>query len=221
MIVRRAGVGARTIAYDRECPHLALSIKQASFVKTVVKADQAPPERPAAVFAGRSNVGKSSLINKLTGQKGLARTSNTPGRTQEIVYFDVETSRGGRWHFIDLPGYGYAKVPPAIKRKWGPMIERFLREAAGLRLVVVILDARRDLSDEDRQLLDWLEFQQAPYIFAVTKIDKLGRSERQRRLRAIQKTLGLEDDGALVPVSAQTGEGVEDLLGVIQGALED
>jgi GTP-binding protein len=196
------------------------SIKSATFIKTVVKAEQAPAARPAVVFAGRSNVGKSSLINKLTGQKGLARTSSTPGRTQEIIYFDVESSTGRRWHFIDLPGYGYAKAPLAVRRRWGPMIERFLHDAPGLRLIVVILDARRDPTDEDRQSIEWLHARGLTFIFAVTKIDKLSRAELARRLKGLQETLELPDGDALVPVSAVKGDGIGDLLGVIRNVLD-
>jgi GTP-binding protein len=170
---------------------------------------------PAVAFAGRSNVGKSSLINSLVGRKGLARASNTPGRTQEVIYFEIDE----RWHFVDLPGYGYAKVPPEIKRRWGPMIEGFLRQAKGLRLVVVILDARRDPSEDDKRLIGWLIDRERPFIFAVTKIDKIGRSELSRRMEAIRQGLGLADADALVPVSATTGAGVADLLAVIVEAL--
>jgi GTP-binding protein len=195
---------------------MPLHIRQARFVKTIVRAEQAPPPRPTAVFAGRSNVGKSSLINRLVGQKGLARTSNTPGRTQEIVYFDIDE----RWYFVDLPGYGYAKAPESVKRRWGPMIERFLRQADGLRLIVAILDARRDPSADDLRLVQWIEQRSVPYIFAVTKSDKVGRAELTRRLAALQKALGLADADALVPVSARTGAGVADLLNVIREALK-
>ena len=191
-------------------------IRQAQFVKAIVRPEQAPPPRPAAVFAGRSNVGKSSLINRLVGQKSLARTSSTPGRTQEIIFFDIDD----RWYFVDLPGYGYAKAPREVQRRWGPMIERFLRQAAGLRLVVVILDARRDPGEDDLKLLQWIERQSVPYIFAVTKIDKISRAELGRRLERLRQGLRLESDEALVPVSARTGDGIVELLGVIRRTLE-
>lgn len=195
------------------------SIRQAAFARAIVRADQAPPQRPAVAFAGRSNVGKSSLINRLTGRKGLARTSSTPGRTQEIVYFDIEGPSGELWHFIDLPGYGYARVPEAVRRRWGPMIERFLRTAKALRLVVVILDVRRDPTPEDLQMVEWLCARGLPFIFAVTKTDKLSRGQVARRLEALREPLGLEDTSALVPVSSQTGDGVADLLHVIRETL--
>jgi len=192
-----------------------VDIREAQFIKAIVRPDQAPrPARPAVAFAGRSNVGKSSLINALTRRKGLARTSSTPGRTQEIIYFDID----GRLHFVDLPGYGYAKAPEAVRRTWGPMIEAFLRGAEELRLVVVILDLRRDPSPLDRRLIDWLTELGRPYIFALTKADKIGATRRGARIAAIQSALGLDSDDALLPFSAQTGLGRRELLGVIAGA---
>ena len=190
-------------------------IRKAEFVRAITRPEQAPEARPSVIFAGRSNVGKSSLLNVLVGRRGLARTSSTPGRTREIHYYNIEDAA---W-FIDLPGYGYAKVSKAQQASWGPMMRRFLQRAAEIRLVVVILDARRDPSEGDRQLLEWLAADERPYIFAVTKIDKLSRSECGVRLKALQRTLGLADDSALVPVSAKTRAGVDDLLGVIRAAL--
>ncbi|HOE95968.1 MAG TPA: ribosome biogenesis GTP-binding protein YihA/YsxC [Candidatus Sumerlaeota bacterium] len=188
---------------------------KAEFVKTITDPSQAPPPRPAVVFAGRSNVGKSSLINKLTNRKGLARTSSTPGRTREIQYFGIDD----RYYLVDLPGYGYAKVSKTERARWGPMMERFLRKAEGIRLVVLILDVRRDPSPEDLQMIQWLEHGERPYLFAVTKCDKVKRGERSRRLHALQRALGLADGSALVPVSAATGEGIGDLWRVIESVL--
>ncbi len=195
-----------------------LNIREAKFLRAVTRFDQAPhPARPAVVFAGRSNVGKSSLINALVRKKGLARTSSTPGRTQEIVFFEIN----GRFHFIDLPGYGYAKVPEKIRAGWGPMIETFLKSDQDFRLVVVILDVRRDPSEEDHRLIEWLESLQIPLVFAVTKIDKVGKNELRSRLAAIQASLGISDPGSLIPFSAITGFGRNDLLKAISGALSN
>jgi GTP-binding protein len=191
-------------------------IRKAEFLRAIAAVEQARAPAPGVVFAGRSNVGKSSLINRLSGRKGLARTSNTPGRTREIIYFGIDE----KFHFIDLPGYGYAKVAEAERRRWGPMMERFFKRAEGLRLVVMILDVRREPNENDLQMLGWLEARGLPYIFAVTKCDKLSRVRVARRLKELQGRLGLEDDRALVPVSSQTGQGIEDLLGVIWAALE-
>ncbi len=130
-----------------------MKILSAEFVLSAKEPAHYPPAvLPEIAFAGRSNVGKSSLINTLLNRKGLARTSNTPGRTQEINFFRVND----RFAFIDLPGYGYAKVPESIRKQWGPMVETYLRERDTLRLVVLILDVRRDPSEEDLQLIDWL-----------------------------------------------------------------
>lgn len=191
-------------------------IKKAEFLRAITHVAQGPSPLPGVVFAGRSNVGKSSLINRLTGIKGLARTSNTPGRTREIIYFTIEE----QYYFIDLPGYGYAKISETERRKWGPMMEMFLKRAEGLRLIVMIIDVRRDPNHDDLEMLDWLESRGLPYIFAITKCDKLTRNQLAKRLKEIQKLLELEDDSAMVPVSSQTGAGIEDLLGVVRGALE-
>ncbi len=195
---------------------MSIAIRQAEFVKTITRPEQAPPVKPAVVFAGRSNVGKSSLLNRLVGMKRLARTSNTPGRTREINYFQIE----GQYYFIDLPGYGYAKVSQTLHHTWKPMIERFFRLAEGVRLIVLILDVRRDPNPDDMQMIAWMEQRGNPFIFAVTKCDKLSRIQTLKRLKELTQRLGLEDDSSLVPVSSQTGMGMADLLGVIRTALE-
>ncbi len=190
---------------------MRFKIKKAEFLRAITRADQAPPGvRPAIVFAGRSNVGKSSLINRLTGKRGLARTSSTPGRTREIIYFDIDD----RLYFIDLPGYGYAKVSAAVQRQWVPMMNRFFAHAEGLRLVVVILDVRREPTPEDHKLVDMLESLGLPFIFAVTKCDKLSRSAVAKQLKGLEAGLRV-DATALIPVSAETGAGVDHLLAVI------
>jgi GTP-binding protein len=191
-------------------------LRNATFLRAVTDARQAPEPRPAVVLAGRSHGGKSSLINRLTGRKGLARTSNTPGRTREIIFFEVNDGAG---HLIDLPGYGYAKVSESERRRWGPMIERFLREATGLRLIVLILDVRRHPSPEDVQMLQWLLQGEVPFVVAATKIDKLGGNQRRNQLKAIAGALGLDQGGVLLPVSSQTGDGIDALLAVIEAAL--
>jgi GTP-binding protein len=160
---------------------------------------------PEIAFAGRSNVGKSSLINTLLNRKGLARTSNTPGRTQEINFFRVND----RFAFIDLPGYGYAKVPEAIRKHWGPMIEIYLRERDTLRLVVLIFDVRRDPSEEDLQMIRWLQFYRLRFLIALTKTDKLSRNQLANRRRRIGESLRLASTAPLINFSAKTGEGKE------------
>ena len=160
-------------------------------------------------------MGKSSLINRLANRKNLARASSTPGRTREIHFFNLEDTA----YFIDLPGYGYAKVPLEMKKMWGPMMERFFKKIEGVRLVVMILDVRRTPNEDDFQMLNWLEANGHPYIFAITKADKVTRTKLRERLKELQTALQLEDDSALIPVSSLTGLGVEDLLGVVREVL--
>ncbi len=185
-----------------------MKVLSAEFVLSATKPAHYPPAvLPEIAFAGRSNVGKSSLINTLVKRKGLARTSNTPGRTQEINFFTVND----RFAFIDLPGYGYAKVPEKIRQNWGPMIEAYLSGRETLRLVVLILDIRRDPSPEDRQLIGWLQYYRLPVLIVLTKIDKVSRNELAQRKRRIGEDLGLPSTIDTVSFSAKTGEG-KDLL---------
>jgi GTP-binding protein len=185
-----------------------MKVLSAEFVLSATKPAHYPQAvLPEVAFAGRSNVGKSSLINTLVKRKGLARTSNTPGRTQEINFFTVNN----RFAFIDLPGYGYAKVPEKIRNNWGPMIEAYLSGRETLRLVVLILDIRRDPSPEDRQLIGWLQFYRLPVLIVLTKIDKVSRNQLADRKRRIGEELGLSSTMQPVPFSAKTGEG-KDLL---------
>lgn len=166
---------------------------------------------PAPVFAevaiaGKSNVGKSSLINTLCGRRKLAHTSSTPGRTQRLNLLRVEL-RGGSLDLIDLPGYGYAKVSKAERRAWGPMIERFLQQRTGLRGVVVILDIRRGFQPEDRQLLEFLAEHQRPVLLVATKIDKLTHASIGPALESVRKQSGAR----VLPFSAVTRDGRDQL----------
>ena len=175
-----------------------------------------PPLLPEIAFAGRSNIGKSSLINVLLQRRGLARTSNTPGRTQEINFFRVNR----RLLLTDLPGYGYARVPEAVRKRWGPMIETYLKQRENLRLVVLILDVRRDPSDEDLRLIEWLLFYGLPFLVVLTKIDKITRSEWERRQRRIGEALGPTSAIPLVSFSARTGAGRDCLWREIEKILK-
>ncbi|HOE62958.1 MAG TPA: ribosome biogenesis GTP-binding protein YihA/YsxC [Candidatus Sumerlaeota bacterium] len=186
-------------------------IKSAEFVKSAVKPEGYPQEdMPHIAFAGRSNVGKSSLINSLANRKHLARVSGTPGRTQTINFFIINES----YFFVDLPGYGYAKTPLKVRASWGPMIERYLVGNPRLCLLVFILDARRIPSEEDKTLLNFLNQHGVPYILAVTKADKLSRNALNNQLRAIRQILNPPETIQLIPYSSKTGAGRKELLGI-------
>ena len=182
-----------------------MHVKSTEFVKSAVKPDQYPPEGvPEIAFAGRSNVGKSSLINVLVNRKNLVRTSSTPGRTQLINFFLVNDA----FSLVDLPGYGFAKVPLAVKRQWGPMMETYLASRQSLRGVVLILDVRRTPNAEDRQMLDWLRRYGITPVLVVTKCDKVSKNERARQAAAISCQLGVPTQ-ELCFFSALSREGVD------------
>ena len=165
-----------------------MKITSAEFIKSAVKPDQYPKTgMPEIAFAGRSNVGKSSLINTLLGRKKLAQTSATPGKTRLINFFTVNA----KLSFVDLPGYGFAKVSRAEQEKWGPMIETYLGERVNLRLVVSILDIRHDPTQQDRDLIEWLRHYGRNHLIVLTKSDKISRGEAMRRRRQIVAHLGL------------------------------
>jgi GTP-binding protein len=151
-------------------------------------------------------VGKSSLINRILGVKKLVKTSSTPGRTQLINFFFINDA----FYFVDLPGYGYAKVPPEVQRKWGPMVETYLKERSGLAAVVVVLDIRRMPNQGDRALMDWLAYYGIPQIPVLTKADKLKRGRQISRRREIADALDI-DPASTVLFSAVTGTGTESL----------
>ena len=165
---------------------------------------------PEVAFAGRSNVGKSSLLNRLVRRKAFARVSNTPGRTREINFFKVNN----QFVLADLPGYGYAKVSKTRKAEWLPLIEGYLRASTTLRGVVQLLDVRHRPSEEDIQMFDFLAEIEAPTIVALTKIDKLKPSQVTERVHAIAVALRLEDD-QMIPFSAETNVGRDDLASAL------
>jgi GTP-binding protein len=189
-----------------------------TFLKSGFHEHQYPPaDRPEIAFAGRSNVGKSSLINVLVNRKGLARTSSTPGRTQAINFFAVDD----RMYLVDLPGYGFARVPLKIKKSWGDMVETYLRNRSNLKAVVVILDIRRDPSGGDRDLLDWLiQFGIKP-IVVLTKADKLSRQKSRQRAKRIGEALERVSADEPTIFSAKTREGREKVWEKMKQALSD
>ena len=157
---------------------------------------------PEIAFLGRSNVGKSSLINALAGRKGLAFTSNTPGRTQTINFYRI----GGAFYFVDLPGYGYARVPPKMALAWKQLIEQYLEHRETLKLSCLVLDARRGWMEKDLDLKRWLDHHGRPYVVIATKTDKLNQSEQERGIDAIRQE-GVEP----LPFSALSGRGVREI----------
>ncbi|MFN5583369.1 ribosome biogenesis GTP-binding protein YihA/YsxC [Gemmatimonas sp.] len=165
---------------------------------------------PEIAFVGRSNVGKSSLLNKLMKRKAFARVSNTPGRTREIHFFDVNRE----FVLADLPGYGYARISKERKAEWRPLIEGYLKDSTKLWGVVQLLDVRHDPTDDDHTMLDFLADLGVPTIIAVTKVDKLPRPQMRERVEHLAKYLGLDPD-QIVPFSAKTGEGRDDLASAL------
>lgn len=172
-----------------------------------------PPELPEIAFAGRSNVGKSSLINAVVGVPGLARTSRTPGRTRLINWFRVEPPRGRPLALVDLPGYGYARVSREMRQSWRPLIESYLSARRVLRAVVLLVDARRGGEDEERDLLEYLAEQEISAQVVLTKSDKLGKAQRRPAAMAVRRELGLARDPLLC--SATSAEGLDDLWRVM------
>lgn len=169
---------------------------------------------PEIAFSGRSNVGKSSLLNKILKRRSFARVSKTPGRTREINFFKVNDA----FLLADLPGYGYARVSKERSADWGPLIESYLRGTKDLRGVVQLLDVRHDPTDDDRQMLDFLADVGVPVMFVATKIDKISRLAVSKRVRDLAIILQVEEDH-IIPFSAQTGAGRDELAEAIAGLL--
>lgn len=187
---------------------MTIPIGQADFIITAVKPSGYPPPGPPEVaFSGRSNVGKSSLINTLTRRKKLVRVSGTPGRTQQINFFSINQDA---LRLVDLPGYGYAKVPLAVKAAWRPMVEAYLGGRETLAAVVVILDIRREPTADDLMLLDWLRALQITILIAVTKADKLSNNQQASRLAKLRPALAPFDHSPTL-FSALSGLGREQL----------
>ncbi len=180
-------------------------IQTVSFIKSAVKPEQYPSHNlPEIAFIGRSNVGKSSLLNTLVNKKNLARISNTPGRTQLINFFNVDE----KLCFVDLPGYGYAKVPESVRKQWKPMIESYLMQSQHLKGVVLIVDARHKPMQHDVLMREWLASYQIPMVIVATKIDKIPKTKRQKHLQLIGEILNIHPTESLLMFSALTAEGV-------------
>lgn len=195
----------------------AMKISSVEFVKSATKTGQCPEEGlPEVAFAGRSNVGKSSLINKLVNRKSLAKTSGTPGHTRLLNFFRVNN----RYMFCDLPGYGFAKVSGREKEKWREMIEDYLVNRPPLRVAVIIVDIRRKPGQQERDLMAFLTHEGITPLIVATKADKLGKTKRVKPLRTISEELGVPREN-LVVFSSRTGEGREDLWRRLRELLEN
>ena len=162
---------------------------------------------PEIAFAGKSNVGKSSLINGLMNRKSFARTSATPGKTQTINFYNINQEL----YLVDLPGYGYAKVSEQEKKKWGKMIERYLHQSKQLRAVFLLIDIRHDPSANDKMMYDWILSQGYQPIIIATKLDKIKRSQVQKHIKMVRQGLGLSKDSILIPFSAETKQGRDEI----------
>ena len=192
-------------------------VKECTWLQSAATPDRFPRDgAPQIAFMGRSNVGKSSLINRMLGTRGLARTSKRPGRTRAIHFYRVNR----RIDFVDLPGYGYAQVPKPMREEWKGLVEAYLEGAPGPDLAVVLVDARHPATLMDQELVDWLRAAGRRSRIALTKIDKLPRGRRAAAVAAAASALGTPPDALPIPVSAVTGEGIPALWRVVDAACE-
>ena len=200
-------------------------IRKVEFVGAIANPQQKPPgELPQVAFSGRSNVGKSSLINTVLNRtrSPVARVSSTPGKTREINFFRVtavtEADQPLEFFLVDLPGYGYAKVPQAVKQQWQKLMEWYLRNTPQLRGVVQLIDVRHDPTEGDHTMIRYLTETETPALFVLTKVDKLTRSARGSQVRGVVRALGVDAD-QVIEFSAVTGEGKTDLLDTLEAIL--
>jgi len=194
-----------------------MMIKSAEFVTSAVKPSQYPPaELPEIAFSGRSNVGKSSLINTLVNRKRLVKTSSTPGRTQLLNFFNINE----KFCFVDLPGYGYARVPKSVQKNWGPMIEAYLSGRKTLQGVILILDIRRVPRQEEFDLIHWLNDYGIACIPVLTKTDKLSKNKQGRQVSVIAETLGVVKED-LILFSAKSRQGKDAVWRAIEGLIDN
>jgi GTP-binding protein len=188
-------------------------IKDAKFIISAVKPEQYPEGNlPEIALAGRSNVGKSSLINKLLNRRGLARTSSTPGKTQQLNYYLINNE----FYFVDLPGYGFARVPKDVKAQWGKMIGRYLDKRENLQLVLQLVDIRHAPSKEDVEMYQYLVHHQRPHAIIVTKADKVSRGQYQKHVKVIRETLGLIPGTPIILTSSETGQGKDEVWKLLE-----
>ncbi len=186
-------------------------------LKTAVKPDQYPDETlPEIALVGRSNVGKSSLINCLANRKNIARTSSTPGKTATINFYEIS----GQYRIVDLPGYGYAKVSKQEKEKWGEMIEGYLSSRSNLVQVVQLVDARHKPTADDKMMFEWIRSYNYEPLVVATKLDKLKKSQIEGNLTAIYEELELSEDSVLIPFSSETRQGRDEVIELVEYILD-
>ena len=174
-------------------------------------------DKPEFAFAGKSNVGKSSLINGLMNRKHLARVSQEPGKTQTINYYNINNE----FYLVDLPGYGFAKVPESVKKKWGKMIENYLNKSIMLKQVFLLIDIRHEPSANDKMMYDWIVASGAKPIIIATKSDKIKNSQLQKHMDMIRETLGMDEDELILPFSSLSKAGREEIYEVMDRLLEE
>ncbi len=185
-----------------------MKVKSAVYLASAVKDEQFPPATfPEIAFVGRSNVGKSSLLNALLNRKKLAHTSSTPGKTRTINFFLINDS----FYLVDLPGYGYAKVSQETKKSWGQFVEAYLSGRESLKLIVLLADIRHPPTEQDHDMYQWLIHFDLPTVIVATKADKISRGRWQPHMQQIRKGLGLGQQGPVIPFSTETGEGKDAL----------
>ncbi|MCI9188089.1 MAG: YihA family ribosome biogenesis GTP-binding protein [Lachnospiraceae bacterium] len=193
-------------------------IRQVSLETVCGVTSKLPESRlPEVAFAGKSNVGKSSLINALMNRKALARTSSQPGKTQTINFYNVNNAL----YFVDLPGYGYAKANEAVKAQWGKMVERYLHKSKQLKQVFLLVDIRHAPSENDRTMYDWITRSGYQPVIIATKLDKIKRSQVQGQLKQIRGVLGMGGGDAVIPFSTETKQGRDEIYGILDAVLEE
>ena len=196
---------------------MGLNIHKAEFVRSAAKAGDFPRDGlPQVAFAGRSNVGKSSVINRLLGRKNFARVGAAPGKTTHINYFLID----GKFYLVDLPGYGYAKVSQAEKERWARLMESWCADTTLMTLGIMIVDARHRPTADDCGMARWFRESGRPFAVAANKLDKLKKSEIEPNLQLIRETLELEENAVLIPFSAEKGTGREELLRAILAGIQ-
>ncbi|MEA5151457.1 MAG: ribosome biogenesis GTP-binding protein YihA/YsxC [Oscillospiraceae bacterium] len=190
----------------------SLNVNRAEFIKSAASSAQfIHSSVPSVVFAGKSNVGKSSVINRLLNRKNFARVGAAPGKTVHVNYFFID----GKVYFVDLPGYGYAKVSQSEKERWGRLMEQFFAEKDVITLGVMIVDSRHKPTADDVTMADWFKASGCRLVLVANKVDKLKKSEIDPNLRLIRETLALDDSARLIPFSAEKGQGREALMAEI------